>query len=74
MQYSDCLVLCIVFICVIYKKKKKDFVSSVSFRVLRVQKEKEEAERKQVEAAIKREQEREKLIKEKESEILKLQV
>lgn len=45
----------------------------LKLRVLRVQKEKEEAERKQVEAAIKREQEREKLIKEKESEILKLQ-
>ncbi|XP_044023476.1 28S ribosomal protein S26, mitochondrial [Siniperca chuatsi] len=45
----------------------------LKLRMLRVQKEKEDAERKQVEAAIKREQEQQEFIKEKEREILKLQ-
>ncbi|XP_063355331.1 28S ribosomal protein S26, mitochondrial [Pelmatolapia mariae] len=42
-------------------------------RILRVQKEAEEAERKRIEAAIQREQEQQEFIKEKEREILKLQ-
>lgn len=42
-------------------------------RVLRIQKEKEEAERKKVEAAIQREQEQQEFITEKEKEVLKLQ-
>lgn len=44
------------------------------FRILRVQKEAEEAERKKIEAAIQREQEQQEFIKEKEREILQLQV
>lgn len=44
------------------------------FRILRVQKEAEEAERKKIEAAIQREQEQQEFIKEKEREILRLQV
>lgn len=47
---------------------------SVSFRILRIQKEKEEAERRQVEAAIQCQREQEELVKEKEREILQLQV
>lgn len=42
-------------------------------RILRVQKEAEEAERKKIEAAIQREQEQQEFIKEKEREILQLQ-
>ncbi|CAI5696965.1 small ribosomal subunit protein mS26 [Oreochromis niloticus] len=42
-------------------------------RILRVQKEAEEAERKKIEAAIQREQEQQEFIKEKEREILRLQ-
>lgn len=42
--------------------------------MLRIQKEEEEAERKQVEAVIQREQKQQELIKEKEREILQLQV
>ncbi|XP_074516979.1 small ribosomal subunit protein mS26 [Sebastes fasciatus] len=45
----------------------------LKLRVLRVQKEKEEAEHQRVEAAIQREQEQQEFIKEKEKEILKLQ-
>ncbi|XP_005728739.1 small ribosomal subunit protein mS26 [Pundamilia nyererei] len=42
-------------------------------RILRVQKEAEEAERKKIEAAIQRDQEQQEFIKEKEREILQLQ-
>ncbi|KAL6106008.1 mrps26 [Pungitius sinensis] len=42
-------------------------------RVLRIQMEKEEAERKQVEAVLQREEQQQEFIKEKEREILKLQ-
>lgn len=42
-------------------------------RILRVQKEEEEAENKKMEAAIQREQELQEFIKEKEKEILQLQ-
>lgn len=45
----------------------------VKARILRVQKEAEEAERKKIEAAIQREQEQQEFIKEKEREILQLQ-
>ncbi|XP_059209825.1 28S ribosomal protein S26, mitochondrial [Centropristis striata] len=45
----------------------------LQLRILRIQNEKEEAERKKVEAAIQREQEQQEFIKEKEKEILKLQ-
>ncbi|KAM9341380.1 small ribosomal subunit protein mS26 [Symphorus nematophorus] len=45
----------------------------LKLRILRIQKEKEEAERRQVEAALKREREQLELIKEKEREILQLQ-
>ncbi|TDG99171.1 hypothetical protein EPR50_G00208720 [Perca flavescens] len=45
----------------------------LKLRILRIQKEKEEAERKKVEAAIQREQEQQESIKEKERDILKLQ-
>ncbi|XP_034714150.1 28S ribosomal protein S26, mitochondrial [Etheostoma cragini] len=45
----------------------------LKLRILRIQKEKEEAERKQVEAAIQREREQQESIKEKERDILKLQ-
>ncbi|XP_040917249.1 28S ribosomal protein S26, mitochondrial [Toxotes jaculatrix] len=45
----------------------------LKIRVMRVQKEKEEAERKQLEAVIKREQQHQEFIKEKEKEILQLQ-
>uniref|UniRef100_UPI0037E7FD1F small ribosomal subunit protein mS26 n=1 Tax=Semicossyphus pulcher TaxID=241346 RepID=UPI0037E7FD1F len=45
----------------------------LKLRVLRIQKEKEEAERKQLEAVIQREQAQQDLIKEKEREILQLQ-
>lgn len=43
-------------------------------RILRIQKEKEELERKQLEAIMKREQKRQELIREKEREVLQLQV
>jgi len=46
----------------------------LSFRVLRLQKEEEEVERKKIEAAIQREQEQQEFIKQKEREILQLQV
>ncbi|XP_034531074.1 28S ribosomal protein S26, mitochondrial [Notolabrus celidotus] len=45
----------------------------LNIRMLRIQKEKEEVETKQIEAAIQREQEQQELIKEKEKEILQLQ-
>ncbi|KAF1374454.1 hypothetical protein PFLUV_G00229270 [Perca fluviatilis] len=45
----------------------------LKLRILRIQKEKEEAERKKVEAAIQCEQEQQESIKEKERDILKLQ-
>ncbi|XP_073339940.1 small ribosomal subunit protein mS26 [Pagrus major] len=45
----------------------------LKLRTLRLQKEKEEAERKQLEAVIKREQEQQEFIKGKEREILQLQ-
>ncbi|CAJ1074623.1 S ribosomal protein S26%2C mitochondrial [Xyrichtys novacula] len=45
----------------------------LQIRVLRIQKEQEEAERKQLEAAVQREQEQQEHIKEKEREILQLQ-
>lgn len=45
----------------------------LKLRVLRVEKETEEAERKQTEAAMQREREQQELIREKEREILKLQ-
>lgn len=78
MFLSAILVLCLVSISMV----KNDFAlfykqltfSSVSFRMVRVQKEEEEAERKKLEAAIQREQEQQEYIKEKEREILKLQV
>lgn len=44
------------------------------FRIQRIQKEKEEMERKQAEAAISREQQQQEFIKAKEMEILQLQV
>lgn len=44
------------------------------FRIQRIQKEKEETERKQVEDMISRQQQQEELIKAKETEILRLQV
>lgn len=43
-------------------------------RVLRIQQEKEEVERKQLEAIMKREQKKQELIREKEREVLQLQV
>lgn len=43
-------------------------------RILRIQKEEEEAENKKMEAAIQREQELQEFVKEKEKEILQLQV
>ncbi|XP_070835615.1 small ribosomal subunit protein mS26 [Chaetodon trifascialis] len=45
----------------------------LKLRIQRIQKEKEEAEHKQVEAAIQRQQKEEELLKEKEMEILQLQ-
>lgn len=45
----------------------------LKLRVMRVQKEKEEAERKQLEAVLQREQEQQELIKQKEIDVLKLQ-
>ncbi|XP_076604974.1 small ribosomal subunit protein mS26 [Chaetodon auriga] len=45
----------------------------LKLRIQRIQKEKEEAERRQVEAAIQRQQEEEELLKEKEMEIMQLQ-
>ncbi|XP_074547581.1 small ribosomal subunit protein mS26 [Halichoeres trimaculatus] len=45
----------------------------LQIRIQRLQKEKEEADRKYIEAAIKREQEQQEFIKEKEMEILQLQ-
>ncbi|XP_041667832.1 28S ribosomal protein S26, mitochondrial [Cheilinus undulatus] len=45
----------------------------LKLRLLRFQKEKEEAEQKQIEAAMKREQEQQELIKQREMEILQLQ-
>lgn len=45
----------------------------LELRIQRIQKEKEEAEQKQVEAAIQREKEQQEFIKEKEREILQLQ-
>ena len=49
-------------------------LSSVSSRVLRIQKEKEEAESRKLEAAVKQEQEHQAFVKEKEREVLQLQV
>lgn len=43
-------------------------------RVLRAQKEKEEVERKQLDAIMKREQKQQEFIREKEREVLQLQV
>lgn len=63
-------VLCLVSICRVLKV----WTYLVSFRILRVQKEKEEAERKQAEAIMQYEQEQQKFIEEKEREILQLQV
>ncbi|KAM3595145.1 uncharacterized protein V6R79_018861 [Siganus canaliculatus] len=45
----------------------------LQLRIQRIQKEKEEAERKQVEAAVRREEMQQELIKQKEKEILQLQ-
>lgn len=45
----------------------------LQIRIQRIQKEKEEAERKQIEAVVKREQEKQEFIEEKEREILQLQ-
>lgn len=42
--------------------------------MMRIQKEEEEAQQKKLEAVLKREQEQQELIKEKEREILQLQV
>lgn len=62
LQNGNCLIL------------KVMFFGGNHFRILRVQKEAEEAERKKIEAAIQREQEQQEFIKEKEREILQLQV
>lgn len=62
LQNGNCLILQVMFF------------GGNHFRILRVQKEAEEAERKKIEAAIQREQEQQEFIKEKEREILQLQV
>uniref|UniRef100_A0A4W6DR09 Small ribosomal subunit protein mS26 n=1 Tax=Lates calcarifer TaxID=8187 RepID=A0A4W6DR09_LATCA len=46
----------------------------LKIRMMRIQREEEEAERKKIEAVLKREQEHQEFIKEKEKEILQLQV
>lgn len=48
--------------------------SAPAYRMMRLQKENEEAERRKLEGAIQREQELQEFIKEKEREILQLQV
>lgn len=63
LRNGNCLILKVMF-----------FGGGNHFRILRVQKEAEEAERKKIEAAIQREQEQQEFIKEKEREILQLQV
>ncbi|XP_034419524.1 28S ribosomal protein S26, mitochondrial [Cyclopterus lumpus] len=59
--------------CALMAFNNQENLRMLEVRTLRVQKEKEEAERKQVEASVQREQQQQEFIKEKEKDILKLQ-